>query len=151
MSKTTAAIAMLGLVACVASGIASAADDAAAVAALDTEYQAAVERNDWQTMDRILHPDFVLMLGNGKSVSRSELIASARNKDVVYEKQVEDPGTQKVRLYGKDTATVTARLWLRYTGADQAVHDYKVWFTDTYVLTPDGWQYAFGMASLHLP
>jgi ketosteroid isomerase-like protein len=127
------------------------ADDAASVAALDTEYQAAVEKNDWKTMDRILHPEFVLVLGNGKVVSRAELIASARDAEVVYEKQVEDPGTQKVRLYGKDTATVTACLWIKYAGADQAVHDYKVWFTDTYVRTAGGWRYAFGMASLHMP
>jgi ketosteroid isomerase-like protein len=126
-------------------------DAAQVVAGLDTEYQAAVERNDWQTMDRILHPDFVLVLGNGKSVSRAELIASARNAEIVYEKQVEEPGSQRVRLYGNDTATVTACLWLKYTGADQAVHDYKVWFTDTYVRTRSGWKYAFGMASLHLP
>ena len=121
------------------------------VADLDTAYQAAVESNDWQAMDRILHPDFTLVLGNGKVVSRAELIASARDKDVVFEKQVEVPGSQTVRLYGKYTATVTACLWIKYTGKDQAIHDYKVWFTDTYVQTGDGWRYAFGQASLHLP
>ena len=35
------------------------------IADIDTQYQIAVERNDWQTMDRILHPDFALVLGNG--------------------------------------------------------------------------------------
>ena len=91
-----------------------AGDDAkSVVAALDTEYQAAVERNDWQTMDRILHPEFTLVVGSGKSFSRAELIASARNQDTIYEKQVEMPGTQTVRLFGDDTATVTALLWLK--------------------------------------
>ena len=142
-----ASVALLGGSVALAAG----EDAAKTVAALDTEYQAAVERNDWQTMDRILHPDFVLVLGNGKTISRAELIASARDKEIIYEKQVEDPGSQKVRLYGNDTATVTACLWLKYTGADQAVHDYKVWFTDTYVRTATGWRYAFGMASLHMP
>lgn len=33
----------------------------AVIAKVDVEYQAAVERNDWPTMDRILHPDFVLI------------------------------------------------------------------------------------------
>jgi uncharacterized protein DUF4440 len=121
------------------------------VADLDTAYQAAVERNDWQAMDRILHPDFTLVLGNGKVVSRAELIAAARDKEFVFEKQVEVPGSQTVRLYGKHTATVTALLWLRYTAKDQAVRDYKLWFTDTYVLTAAGWRYAFGQASTHLP
>ena len=56
-----------------------------------------------------------------------------------------------MRLYGPDTATVTACLWIRYTGQDRAIHDYKLWFTDTYVRGADGWRYAFGQASLHLP
>jgi len=128
------------------------------VAALDTEYQAAVERNDWQTMDRILHPEFTLVVGNGKSFSRAELIASARNQDTIYEKQVEMPGTQTARLFGDDTATVTALLWLKGKRKGQGKandngtsFDYKLWFTDTYVRTAAGWKYAFGQASLRLP
>jgi len=37
------------------------------VAALDTEYQAAVKANDVATMDRILADDFVLVTGLGKT------------------------------------------------------------------------------------
>jgi hypothetical protein len=126
--------------------------DAAIVAALDTEYQAAVERNDWRVMDRILHPDFTLILGNGTVVSRAELIGEARKGDIVYEKQVEMPGTQTVRLYGKDTAVVTALLWLKFQQkSTQKQQDYKLWFSDTYVRTRDGWKYAFGQASMRLP
>jgi hypothetical protein len=121
------------------------------IAALDTEYQAAVERNDWKVMDRILHPDFTLVLGNGTVVSRAELIASARDAHIVYEKQVEEPGTQTVRLYGDETATVTALLWLKGKRMqDQSRFEYRLWFTDTYVLTNDGWKYAFGQASTRL-
>jgi len=148
MTNIRLACTMLLIAIC--SGASAADDDAKTVAALDTEYQAAVERNDAATMERILHPDFVLVLGNGKAVSRTELIASARNKDVIYERQVEVPASQQVRLYGKDTATVTACLWIKYTDAQKKLHDYKVWFSDTYVRTPDGWKYAFGMASLHI-
>jgi ketosteroid isomerase-like protein len=126
--------------------------DAAAVAQLDTEYQAAVERNDWRVMDRILHPDFTLVLGNGNVYSRADLIASARNADITYEKQVELPDTQRVRLFGDHTATVTALLWLKgRRKADGGEFEYKLWFSDTYVRTPDGWKYAFGQASLRLP
>ena len=126
-------------------------DDRDQVAALDTEYQSAVERNDWQGMDRILHPEFTLVLGNGKVYSRADLIASARDEDIRYEKQVEVPGTQTVRLFGKDTATVTALLWLKGTRKkDQSTFDYKLWFSDTYVRTPEGWKYAFGQASTRL-
>ena len=127
-------------------------DPVAAVAALDTEYQAAVERNDWQAMDRILHSDFTLVLGNGDVYSRADLIASARDRHIEYEKQVEVPGTQAVRLFGNDTATVTALLWLKGTRKkDASTFEYKLWFSDTYVRTKDGWRYAFGQASLRLP
>jgi hypothetical protein len=103
-------------------------------------------------MDRILHPDFTLVLGNGNVYSRADLIASARNADIIYEKQVELPDTQRVRLFGDHTATVTALLWLKgRRKADGGEFEYKLWFSDTYVRTPDGWKYAFGQASLRLP
>lgn len=126
--------------------------DAAAVAQLDTEYQAAVERNDWKVMDRILHPDFTLVLGDGKVYSRTDLIDSARNANITYERQVELAGTQRVRLFGENTATVTALLWLKGRRShDASDFEYKLWFSDTYVRTKDGWKYAFGQASLRLP
>jgi ketosteroid isomerase-like protein len=143
----------LALAAAMVAGASDAKEDSAAViAALDTEYQAAVERNDWQVMDRILHPDFTLVLGNGKVYSRAELIESARDRHIEYEKQVEMPGTQAVRVFGNDTATVTALLWLKGTRKnDASTFEYKLWFSDTYVRTKEGWRYAFGQASLKLP
>lgn len=127
-------------------------DPAKAIAAIDTEYQAAVERNDWRTMDRILHPGFTLVLGNGAVYTRAQLVESAKNAERTYEKQVELPGTQVVRVYGRETAVVTALLWLKGTRrSDNSAFDYKLWFSDTYVLTQDGWRYAFGQASLRLP
>ena len=125
------------------------ADDEEAVAALDTEYQAAVERNDAATMDRILMDDFVLVTGRGKVYGKGDLLKAAREKQVVYEKQVEVPGTQKVRVWG-DTAVVTALLWIKYTNEGKEL-DYKLWFSDTYVRTTTGWRYALGQASIALP
>lgn len=140
--RSFAALALIGAL------NAQAGEDAATIAALDTEYQAAVERNDWRVMDRILHPDFVLVLGDGTVYSREQLIDSARNRSVVYEKQVEEAGTQVVRMYGDSTATVTALLILKGRRArDSSELDYKLWFTDTYVRTKEGWRYAFGQAS----
>ena len=124
-------------------------EDRAAVAALDTQYQAAVERNDHETMGRILADDFVLVLGSGKVYTRMDLLESARRKDAVYEHQVEDPGTQTVRVWG-DTAVVTARLWLKGVSNGQPF-ERRLWFSDTYVRTATGWRYAFGQASLPLP
>ena len=130
---------------------ASAADEPSVemlVAGLDTEYQAAVEKNDWRTMDRILHPDFTLVIGSGTVFSRADLIDSARNPARIYDKQVEMPGTQHVRVFGKDTAVVTALLWLKGKDAkDGSEFEYKLWFSDTYVRTKTGWKYAFGQAS----
>jgi uncharacterized protein (TIGR02246 family) len=128
---------------------ASRAEDEKAVADLDTQYQAAVERNDAQTMARILLDDFVLVVGNGTVYSKTELIRSARAKEFIWEHQVEEPGTQKVRVWG-DTAVVTAKLWLKGTSGGKPI-DKKLWFSDTYVRTTDGWRYAFGQSSLALP
>jgi ketosteroid isomerase-like protein len=127
----------------------AAAGDQATVAALDVAYQAAVKANDAAAMDRILHPDFVLVLGTGDVVSREALLDSARRKTAVYELQDETPGSQTVRVYG-DTAVVTAKLHLKYTSAGKAA-DRTLWFSDTYVRTPGGWRYAFGQASTALP
>jgi ketosteroid isomerase-like protein len=126
------------------------AEDEKAVAELDTQYQSAVERNDAETMGRILHDDFVLVVGNGTTYTREDLLKSARDREFTWEHQVEDPGTQKVRVWG-DTAVVTARLWLKGTSSAGRTIDKKLWFSDTYVRTPAGWRYAFGQASLSLP
>jgi uncharacterized protein (TIGR02246 family) len=124
-------------------------EDRRAVAALDTEYQAAVKRNDAETMARILADDFILVLGNGTVVNRAELLEEARSGRIQYALQDEEPGTQTVRVWG-DTAVITALLALRGTN-DGAPFDRRLWFSDTYVRTPTGWRYAFGQASLPLP
>ena len=128
---------------------ASPEEDAKTVASLDTKYQAAVKSNDAATMDQILADDFVLVTGRGKVSSKADLIESARKKEVTYERQDEEPGTQKVRVWG-NTAVVTALLWIKAVQAGKPV-DYKLWFSDTYVRTPSGWRYVFGQASLPLP
>lgn len=124
--------------------------DRAAVAALDTEYQAAVERNDAEGMAWILHPEMILVVGRGDVVTREDLLRSAREQEFVYEHQVEEAGTQTVRLYGDDTAIVTALLWLKGTGPN-GPFDRRLWFSDTYVRTSEGWRYAFGQSSISLP
>jgi len=121
---------------------ASPADDQATVARLDTEYQAAVKRNDVEGMSRILAEPMVLVSGGGQVVTREQLLAEARAKTVTYEQQDEMPGTQVVRVWG-DTAVVTALLWLKGVDSGKAF-DRKLWFSDTYVRTKDGWKYAFG-------
>jgi ketosteroid isomerase-like protein len=144
----TALVVLCGMVS-VATPIASMlpGDDAATVAALDTEYQAAVKHNDATTMDRILADDFVLVTGRGQTYTKVDLIREARNKSSVYEHQ--EDTEQKVRVWG-DTAVVTALLWIKGTSGEKSF-ERKLWFSDTYVRTAKGWRYVFGQASLPLP
>jgi hypothetical protein len=100
-------------------------------------------------MAAILHEDMILVVGAGAVYTREDLLRWARDEEFIYERQVEDEGTQTVRLYG-DTAIVTARLWLKGTHRGEAF-DRRLWFSDTYVRTPEGWRYAFGQASIALP
>ena len=139
-------VGLLVAVACIAAGADSTTDEKT-VAALDTEYQAAVKVNDTNTMDRILADDFVVVLGTGQIYTKSDLLDMARTKRVQYEHQEESD--QTVRVWG-DTAVVTAKLWLK--GVDQGKpFDWHVWFSDTYVRTPSGWRYVHGQASIPLP
>jgi ketosteroid isomerase-like protein len=128
---------------------ASPADDLCIVAALDTEYQAAVKGNDAETMDRILADDFILVLGDGKIVTKRELLDEARSHRIEYEQQDEEAGSQTVRLWG-DTAVVTAKLWVKGREGERSF-DRKLWFSDTYVRMHGGWRYVLGQASLALP
>ena len=129
--------------------VAAPCNDAAQVAALDLRFQAAVKRNDADAIDAILHPRYLLVLGDGTKVTREALIEEARARVVTYEVQDEDAGTQSVMVWG-DTAVVTARLHIKGT-RDGRGFDRVLWFTDTYVRTPSGWRYAYAQASLPLP
>jgi ketosteroid isomerase-like protein len=140
-------LALITLVAVSASRMsASPDDDKKTVAALDTQYQAAVEKNDAATMDRILADDFILVIGSGKTYTKADLLQEARGGHIVYEHQADTE--QIVRVWG-DTAVVTAKL--RETGTeDGKPFDSTLWFSDTYVRTATGWRYVFGQASLPL-
>jgi len=126
---------------------ANTADDQKAVSALDTQYQAAVKTNDAATMDRILADDFILVEGEGSTQTKMDLLNEAKSRRILYEHQ--DETDQKVRVWG-DTAVVTAKLWGKGTDNGKTF-EWKLWFSDTYVRTPQGWRYAFGQASLPLP
>lgn len=126
---------------------ASTPDVVKTVAALDTQYQAAVEKNDAAGMDRILADDFVLVTGSGKTYTKTDLLDEARSGRIQYERQ--DDSAQTVRVWG-DTAVITAKLWAKGTEAGKPF-EYTLWFSDTYVRTPSGWRYVFGQSSLPLP
>lgn len=147
ISSAVLAAAVGGFGAAAAIQKASAGSDEAAVAALDTQYQAAVARNDAAAMDRLLADDFVLVTGKGKVFTKADLLNEARSGKTVYERQ--DDSAQKVRVWG-DTAVITALLWAKGT-EDGKPFEYKLWFSDTYVRTPAGWRYVFAQSSIPLP
>ena len=121
--------------------------DKEVVAELDTQYQAAVKKNDVATMDRLLADDFILVTGSGKVYTKTDLLDEARGGREIYEHQ--EDTAQTVRVWG-DTAVVTAKLWEKGTDNGKPL-DRTVWFSDTYVRTPTGWRYVFGQSSLPLP
>lgn len=125
----------------------STAADERIVAELDTEYQAAVERNDAETMDRILADDFVLITGLGRTYGKADLLSEARSKSTAYEYQRDTD--QKVRVW-RDTAVITALLRAKGTTGGKPF-EYTLWFSDTYVRTPSGWRYMLGQASTRIP
>ena len=124
-----------------------AASDQRTIAALDKEYQLAVKNNDAETMDRILSDDFFLVLGNGTTYNKADLLKQARERSITWERQ--EDSNQTVRVWG-DTAIVTALLSLKYVYQGKT-YERQLWFSDTYVRTSKGWKYIFGQASLSLP
>ena len=122
-------------------------DDARIVAALDTQYQAAVKIHDVATMDRLLADDFILVTGRGRVFTKADLLDEARDTSEHFEHQ--EDTLQTVRVWG-NTAVITALLWEKGTRRGTPF-DYRLWFSDTYVRTPSGWRYVFGQASLPLP
>ena len=142
--------AVLALALAAATAKAAPADDTRTVAALDTEFQAAVKRNDAATVGRIQADDMILVTGRGAIFTREDHINAALHQERTYEQQDEEPGTQTVRVWG-DTAVVTALLWIKGVAKDGKAFDYRLWFSDTYVRTAAGWKYVFGQASLPLP
>ncbi len=123
--------------------------DRAAVARIDRAYQQAVKENDVKTMERILHPDFQLVLGDGRRFGRKHLLDDARTKRFNYDLQDEEPNSQQVLVWG-DTAIVTAKLVIKARKGEEKI-ERTLWFSDTYVRTRRGWLYLFGQASLPLP
>lgn len=121
--------------------------DPKVVAALDTEYQAAVEKSDAATMDRLLMDDFTLVSSKGAVYHKADLLAQARDPKLKYEHQSD---IQQTVRFWNGTAVITAYLWIKGVYGDQAM-DYKLWFSDVYVCTPTGWRYAFGQAGTHTP
>lgn len=117
------------------------------VAALDAEFQAAVKTNDAAAVERLLPSDYILVSATGDVQTKADLLSEARRRTYVYEHQ--EDSHQTVRIWG-NTAVLTALLWAQGTTAGRHF-DAKVWFSDTYVCTPQGWRYVFAQVGMHVP
>lgn len=114
---------------------------------LNAEYQQAVKMRDAKTIDRILSDDFVLVTGRGKVFSKNDLLNTASEGKIIYERQEDE--SQTVRVWG-DMAVITALLSAKGTN-DGKPFEHKLWFSDVYRLTPNGWRHVFAQSSLPLP
>ena len=138
---------MLPVAAALADSQATCPADAAAVTALDTAYQAAVEKSDAAAMDRLLADDFTLISSKGNVYHKADLLAQARDSKLKYEHQRDT--RQSVRFWN-GTAVLTAYLWIQGVDAGKPM-DYSLWFSDVYACTPEGWRYVFGQAGAPQP
>ena len=144
-----ATAAILSSTAIVASTVAThESNDIETVKALDTRYQKAVERNDVNVMAELLADDFVLVTGQGSVHDKAALLKSESSGDIRYE--IQSDSGQVVRMWGPNTAVITAKLHAKGTLRGEPFDKY-LWFSDTYVRTAAGWKYVFGQASLPLP
>src|SRR5205823_14044216 len=98
-------------------------------------------------MGESLADDFFLGSDSGASLTKSDLINQAREKQTIYEAEEVEEGTQNVRVW-RDTAVVTELLRIKGT-RDQP--PFKVWFSETYVRTPPGWRCVFVSSSTPFP
>jgi ketosteroid isomerase-like protein len=115
--------------------------DQQAIIALDQKYQAAVLHGDAATMDAILAPDFQLIIGDGSTYSKADLLRET--KSVKYTQQQDREVS--VRVWG-NTAVLTATLDLKGSEGGKEFSA-TVRFSDVYVRTPRGWLYVSGQAS----
>lgn len=117
--------------------------DAGTLKALDAKYQAAVASNDADTMDRLLAESFTLVTGKGAVYTKADLLAEARGGATRYTRQ--DDAQQTVRFVG-GVAVVTALLTAQGESGDKPF-GYRLWFSDVYACTPQGWRYSFAQAA----
>jgi Domain of unknown function (DUF4440) len=79
VAVSMSAVALLGTAAEAPSRAEDTKEDRKTVAALDTEYQAAVKSNNAEVMDRMLADDFILVTGSGRAYRKADLLDEARS------------------------------------------------------------------------
>ena len=118
-------------------------NDRAAVIQAEQALAAAHLTLDIATIDRLLHPTYVIVQPGGAHENKAQTLASFLSGDRHWELAESDD--LEVRLYG-DTAVVTGR-W-RGRGRNGAVHfDYQARFLSTWVRESGEWRNVAYMAT----
>jgi len=78
----------------------SAVEDVKVVGALDTQYQAAVEKCDAATMEHILADDFILVTGTGKTYTKSIYSKSTERRNHLQESEGHGKDSPRLGQYG---------------------------------------------------
>ena len=98
---------------------------------------------DLATLDRLLHPDYVIVQPDGTIETKSATLVSLQTGDRHWDLAESDELI--VHLHG-DTAVVTGR-W-RGRGRNGTIHfDYHARFLSTWVRTAEGWRNVAYMAT----
>ena len=90
--------------------------------------------------------DYILITSRGAVVTKKEILVEIASPELKYE-TLETTNT-KVRAHG-NTAVLTGILVQKYT-YNGSVAENKVWITNTWIKTGDGWKILSGHACLYI-
>jgi hypothetical protein len=125
-------------------GAGKAGDIAATILDANLLLQRASMTYDGATIRKLIPDDFTLITSSGRMMSASDLIREVEDRSFIWSKN--DTSDAKVRVYNDDCAIITAILHQRYEQGGK-LNDYRVYFTDTWVLRDGAWLYVAGHAS----
>ncbi len=121
-----------------------AADTVRHLVELDATMQRATREHDVETLGAMITSDFVLYSSSGRAYDREAFLDDVADRRIQWD--VNESYDVAVRLYGDDTAMVTAALHCRYR-LDEKTIDTKVRYSDLWIRVDGDWRYACGHAS----
>ena len=136
-------LAMLLPLAALAASPTSTTDTAEQIKTLDRELNRAFATHDTSTVDRTLLPEFVLITSSGMVRTKPQILKEVGMPELAFTTNESTEVT--VRVVG-ETAVLTGLLHQVYTYEGKE-HDYRVWYTDTWVRVDGTWKQLSGHAS----
>ena len=124
--------------------------DAADIQALidtDKRQQHAYITRDWKALDEIFTDDYVLVLWNGKQLTKAQILETAARPTSKWE--INETSNWQVRIHG-DVGIVVAELRQKGSQAE-GTFDNTVKFSDTYIRENGKWRNVHAHASKGVP